>query len=94
MGHLEVQAVVKKEIEKRREARLKCCIMFCNRTTPAARGFDEWICSIHYKFVPARLKSLKRKAQRRALKSPTKKNIQRFVRIWEKCKEHATMRGL
>lgn len=44
--------------------RIKCIVPFCRRTTRARDEWDEWICADHYKPVPRRLKTLRRRARR------------------------------
>lgn len=74
--------------------RLKCCVSDCKRSIPLPNNFSEWICGQHYKFVPPKLKSLKRRTIGHAKKYPTKKNLLRMSRVWEKTKIAAQMRGL
>ena len=45
-------------------SRMRCVVPFCRHTTGRFTS-GEWICADHWRAVPARLKRLKRLAERR-----------------------------
>jgi hypothetical protein len=69
--------------------RLPCCVPFCRRTRKDDGRYREWICAIHWKPVPPRLKKFKLATVRRALSCPGPKEIARADRAWARCKRAA-----
>lgn len=73
--------------------RTPCCVPFCRRTTAtdklAARGHDEWLCSVHWSAVPARLRRLKATITRRMRRCPTEARARALALLWYRCKRAA-----
>jgi hypothetical protein len=69
--------------------RMPCCVPFCRRTRRNDGRFREWICAIHWRAVPRRLKAYKRATQRRAVATLDPQEIARANRAWERCKRVA-----
>jgi hypothetical protein len=71
--------------------RLPCCVPFCRRSRKDDGKFKEWICGIHWKPVPARLKWFKRAADRRVRSTfgLAAHERARADRAWARCKRAA-----
>lgn len=73
--------------------RVRCCVPFCRRTTPAGR-FREWICGKHWKAVSLPTRAARRKWDRLGYKAFNAHRDPapawaRADRAWEKCKAEA-----
>lgn len=75
--------------------RLKCCVPFCRGTRGLRKGEtvlpDEWICSVHWRAVPATLKRVRSRLRRRRKKLGHMTAVMRGInfRSWELCKRKA-----
>ena len=69
--------------------RVGCQVLGCRRTT--ARKFDghEWVCSIHWKLVPATLKRRYRLVRTRFRRTGDVMHETLCVSYWKRCKEAA-----
>ncbi len=65
-------------------SRTSCLVPFCGCTTKTP--YVEWICAKHWKLVPVRLKSLRRRVKARLRKKATQKLFAMERRTWERCK--------
>lgn len=74
--------------------RITCCVPFC-RGTRGLRKADagimpeEWICSKHWKLVPARLKRLRSAARRVGRKGQAERTYKIDGWLWRECKRAA-----
>lgn len=68
------------------QARLRCCVPFCRRTTPQRNGWTEWLCPKHWKLVDAEIKALRRSARRRG-------RDRLDAMLWSRAKRQATERA-
>ncbi|TAA54585.1 hypothetical protein [Shinella sp. JR1-6] len=76
--------------------RLSCCVPFCRRTVDRQKldaGHNEWLCHIHWKLVPARLKRRRAKLRRLAKRTGDPARLARIHRAddaaWAACRAKA-----
>ncbi len=67
----------------------KCCIPFCEHTSSIYPVGQEFICRVHWRYVPRKVKALMRRVDERWLKNRTEKNAAAGRRMWQRCKEKA-----
>jgi len=81
--------------------RAACCAPFCRRTTDAAKlaakGHTEWLCQVHWSFVPPSLKRRRAKLRRMAKHTMDGGRLGRIdaadAVLWERCKALAIERA-
>lgn len=67
----------------------ECAAFGCHRWTRRLGPGSEYICPAHWSMVPARLRRLYGRANRRAERAPTQRDVERVYRLWEKCRTSA-----
>lgn len=79
-------------------SRVACIVPFCRRTCSRAwlkeRDHEEFICGEHYRLVDARLRSLRRKVEKRMRRAVVPEFLERMSgRLWDKAKAQAIERA-
>jgi len=69
--------------------RLKCCVDRCNRTTGEYPPDSEWICPLHWQWVPKLKRRAYTRVKRRFRANPSDQNRDAARRIWERMKRLA-----
>jgi len=69
--------------------RLKCCIDRCNRTTKEYPLDSEYICQVHWSWIPKKKRAVYTRVKRRFRNNPTEENRAAARRIWERIKQLA-----
>lgn len=74
--------------------RLSCCVPHCTHTRglrKADSGLmpEEWICELHWRAVPKRLKRLRSAARRMARRGEERRGLLIDRWLWRECKRAA-----